>query len=105
MSEVLEVIKCKDLFFVDSLTTNRSKGYRTAKTLQVTTARRDIFLDNRLEESAILVQLHKLKRIAMRHGRAIGIGHPFPETARALKVFLNHNYPPDLSFVPMSQVL
>jgi len=105
MSEVLEVIKGKDLFFVDSLTTNRSKGYRTAKTLHITTARRDIFLDNRLEESAILSQLHKLKRIALRHGRAIGIGHPFPETARALKVFLSDNYPPDLSFVPLSQVI
>jgi polysaccharide deacetylase 2 family uncharacterized protein YibQ len=100
MSEALEVIKYKHLFFVDSLTTNRSKGYRTAKSLEITTARRDIFLDNRLEESAILSQLHKLKRIALRHGRAIGIGHPFPETARALKVFLSNNYPPDLSFVP-----
>ena len=105
MSEVLEVIKNKHLFFVDSLTTNRSKAYKTAKTLEVTTARRDIFLDHRLEESAILSQLHKLKRIAMKYGRAIGIGHPFPETARALKVFLSDNDPPDLSFVHMSRVM
>ncbi len=105
MREVLEVIKSKELFFVDSLTTNRSKGYRTAKRLEVTTARRDIFLDHRLDESAILSQLRKLKRIALKYGRAIGIGHPFPETARALKVFLNDNYPPDLSFVPMSRVM
>jgi len=105
MREVLEVIKSKDLFFVDSLTTNRSKGYRTAKRLEVTTARRDIFLDNRLDESAILSQLRKLKRIALKYGRAIGIGHPFPETARALKVFLNDNCPPDLCFVPMSRVM
>jgi polysaccharide deacetylase 2 family uncharacterized protein YibQ len=105
MSEVLEVIKSKHLFFVDSLTTNRSKAYKTAKTLEVTTARRDIFLDHRLEESAILSQLHKLKRIAMKYGHAIGIGHPFPETARALKVFLSDNDPPDLSFVHMSRVM
>ena len=105
MREVLEVLKSKHLFFVDSLTTNRSKGYRTAKTLEITTARRDIFLDNRHEESAILSQLHKLKRIAMKYGRAIGIGHPFPETARALKTFLSQNYPPDLSFVHMSRVM
>ena len=105
MREVLEVLKSKHLFFVDSLTTNRSKGYRTAKTLEITTARRDIFLDNRLEESAILSQLHKLKRIAKKYGRAIGIGHPFPETARALKTFLRHNHPSDPSFVHMSQVM
>jgi hypothetical protein len=105
MRGVLEVLKSKHLFFVDSLTTNRSKGYRTAKTLEITTARRDIFLDNRLEESAILSQLHKLKRIAKKYGRAIGIGHPFPETARALKVFLSNNDLPDLSFVHMSRVM
>ncbi len=105
MREVLEVLKSKHLFFVDSLTTNRSKGYRTAKTLEITTARRDIFLDNRHEESAILSQLHKLKRIALKYGRAIGIGHPFPETARALKTFLSQNYPPNLSFVHMSRVM
>ncbi len=105
MTEVLEVVKNKHLFFVDSLTTNRSKAYGTAKTLEITTARRDIFLDNRHEESAILFQLHKLKRIALKHGRAIGIGHPFPETARALKVFLSDNDPPDLSFVHMSRVM
>ena len=105
MSEVLEVIKNKHLFFVDSLTTNRSKAYKTARTLEVTTARRDIFLDHRLDESAILSQLHKLKRIAMKYGRAIGIGHPFPETARALKVFLSNNDPADLSFVHMSRVM
>ncbi|UCB49602.1 MAG: divergent polysaccharide deacetylase family protein [Deltaproteobacteria bacterium] len=105
MREVLEVIKSKELFFLDSLTTNRSKGYGTAKRLEITTARRDIFLDHRLEESAILSQLHRLKRIALKYGRGIGIGHPFPETARALKVFLSDNYPPDLSFVHMSQVM
>ena len=105
MSEVLEVVKSKHLFFVDSLTTNRSKGYKTAKRLEITTARRDIFLDNRLEASAILCQLHKLKRIALKYGRAIGIGHPFPETARALKCFLSHNHSLDLSFVHMSQVM
>jgi polysaccharide deacetylase 2 family uncharacterized protein YibQ len=105
MREVLEVIKSKELFFVDSLTTNRSKGYRTAKRLEITTARRDIFLDNRHEESAILSQIHRLKRIALKYGRAIGIGHPFPETARALKVFLSDNKTPDLSFVHMSRVM
>jgi polysaccharide deacetylase 2 family uncharacterized protein YibQ len=105
MREVLEVLKCKHLFFVDSLTTNRSKGYRTAKTLEITTARRDVFLDNRHEESAILSQLHKLERIAKKYGHAIGIGHPFPETAGALKTFLDQDHPPGLSFVYMSQVM
>lgn len=105
MSEVLRVIKSENLFFVDSLTTSRSTAYRTAKRLEVSTARRNIFLDNRLAESAILSQLHKLKRLAVKYGRAVGIGHPFPETAKAIKLFLSDNNHPDLSFVHMSQVI
>jgi len=105
MSEVLKVIKSENLFFVDSLTTSRSTAYRTAKRLEVSTARRNIFLDNRLAESAILSQLHKLKRIAVKYGRGVGIGHPFPETAKAIKLFLSDNNHPDLSFVHMSQVI
>jgi polysaccharide deacetylase 2 family uncharacterized protein YibQ len=98
MNQVLKVVKRKNLFFVDSLTTNRSTAYRTAKRLEVSTARRNIFLDNRLEESAILSQLHRLERIALKYGRAIGIGHPFPETARATNL-------PDLSFVHISRLV
>jgi polysaccharide deacetylase 2 family uncharacterized protein YibQ len=87
MKEVLKVIKSKGLFFVDSLTTSRSMGYRTAKRLNIAAACRNLFLDNYREEPAILSQLHKLKRLAMRSEYAIGIGHPYPETARAINRF------------------
>ena len=105
MHEVLEVIKSRNLFFVDSLTTSRSTAYRTAKRLEVSTARRHVFLDNRLEESAILSQLRRLKGIALKYGHAIGIGHPFPETAKAIEQFLGTRNDPDLCFVHISQVL
>jgi polysaccharide deacetylase 2 family uncharacterized protein YibQ len=48
------------------------------------TAGRNVFLDNDREESAIAGQLLKLAHHARAHGRAIGIGHPFPETANAI---------------------
>lgn len=105
MNEVLKVLKSKNLFFVDSLTTNRSTAYRTAKTLEVSAARRNIFLDNRLEEPAIRSQLHRLKRIALKYGRSIGIGHPFPETASAIEKFLKDHNNSRLSFVHISQVI
>jgi hypothetical protein len=57
------------------------------------TACRNIFLDNHLEERAILRQLDRLKKIALNYGHAIGIGHPFPETARAIGLFLKHVLP------------
>jgi polysaccharide deacetylase 2 family uncharacterized protein YibQ len=105
MNEVLQVIKSKGFFFVDSLTTNRSAAYSTAKKLEVTAARRHIFLDNCLEESAILSQLARLKDIALKNGCAIGIGHPFPETAKAVERFLDTLKGSPFRLVYISQVL
>ena len=88
IQEFLGIIKEAGFFFIDSLTTGRSQAYHTAKRLQIGTARRNIFLDNRQQESSILHQLSVLKVIARKYGCAIGIGHPFPETARAIGRFV-----------------
>ena len=63
------------------------------------TARRNIFLDNSREQCAIVSQLNRLQMIALKYGHAIGIGHPFPETARAIDHFLK-----DLENTPISLV-
>jgi len=85
----LNVIRTTDLFFIDSLTSSHSIAYETARRLNIATACRNIFLDNVPEEKAVLYQLHKLKNHALRYGGAIGIGHPYPETARAIARFLS----------------
>jgi uncharacterized protein len=87
MSDVIKTIKGKGLFFVDSLTTNHSTGYQTAKSLQVAAARRNIFLDNVVDVPSIATQLNKLRVLATQTGYAIGIGHPYPETAEAIALF------------------
>ena len=105
MNSVLKVIKKNDLFFVDSLTTNHSIAGEIAKRLDMVTTHRNIFLDNKREESAILCQLNRLKNHAQKYGYAIGIGHPFPETARAIGGFLQNFEYQDVSFVHVSHVL
>lgn len=105
MNEVLGIIKGKHLFFVDSVTTSRSTAYGTAKRLHMAAAFRDIFLDNVPEEPHILSQLYKLRRHALRHGRAIGIGHPFPETAKAIGRFFSDPAQSSVSLVHVSRVL
>jgi polysaccharide deacetylase 2 family uncharacterized protein YibQ len=87
MEDALRPIKEQRLFFVDSLTTSHSKGYRTARKMNIYAAFRNIFLDNKPDKSLILLQLNKLKMIALSSGYAIGIGHPHPETAQAIKLF------------------
>lgn len=103
--ETLCVVKDKGLFFVDSLTSSRSKAYRTAKRLHISSARRNIFLDNVLDESAILFQLYKLRQHAIKYGYAVGIGHPFSETARAIGKFLTNVNEHEVSFVHASKIL
>lgn len=88
MEEALAVVKEKRLFFVDSMTTSCSTGYETARRLHIAAAFRHIFLDIQLDERAILYQLRRLKRRARQCGVAIGIGHPFPETAQAVGEFV-----------------
>jgi polysaccharide deacetylase 2 family uncharacterized protein YibQ len=105
MKEALRVVKSKGLFFVDSLTTSRSTAYNTAKKLDIAAAYRNLFLDNYREEPAILSQLHKLKRLAMRSGYAIGIGHPYPETAGAINRFKGALDESDISMVHISSLM
>lgn len=105
ISEALGVIRDRDLFFIDSLTSGRSVAYKTAKKLQMPAACRNIFLDNHLEDKYILRQLHKLQIHAKIHGHAIGIGHPFPETARAIRRFISNSKHSSISFVHVSDIL
>ncbi len=105
MEAVLGVVKKRELYFVDSLTTGQSRGYNTARWLHVTAARRNVFLDNVLEESRIRLQLRKLIHHAIRHGRAVGIGHPHAATARAIRNVKGEFASAGISLEPMSRLL
>jgi len=104
-NEALQVVKERGLFFVDSLTSSHSVAYETAIKLNMASARRNFFLDNYINESAILSQLNKLKKHAQKYGQAIGIGHPFPETARAIGRFSTSLKDSGISLVHISKVI
>ena len=89
VSRALRVVKENGLFFIDSLTSGGSVAYEIAKKRHIVSGYRNVFLDNRLDETYILAQLHTLLDCARRYGHAIGIGHPFPETARAIARFVS----------------
>ncbi len=84
MRSLLAELREKGLFFIDSVTTPKSTAYRLALELGVKTGRRQIFLDNVHSQEKIGIQMEKLMAEAGRQGRAIGIGHPYPETLQAL---------------------
>jgi polysaccharide deacetylase 2 family uncharacterized protein YibQ len=105
LNEALNVVKNKELFFIDSLTSSRSQAYSVARGLGMVTARRNVCVDYKAGESVVLSQLERLQICAMRDGHAVGIGHPFPETARAIKHFLHRVKHDDVSMVHVSDVL
>lgn len=81
---VLEALKGKGLFFLDSLTTPRSQGFALARRMGVKAAKRDVFLDNEPKEEVFMRQWRLLLLRAKERGMAVGICHPHPTTLSAL---------------------
>ncbi len=101
----LQAIKHQGLFFVDSLTSHRSCAYLTARCINMTTGRRDAFLDNTRHPADIIQRLYRLVNHALVTGTAIGIGHPFPTTAMAIRQFCSEIQGTGVNIVPVSEVL
>ena len=85
MRTILEPIRERGLFFVDSRTTGKSVAHDVAVSMGIPSASRQVFLDADGDIGRIRERLLELFRIAQRDGRAIGICHPFKETLRTLK--------------------
>ncbi|MEM6818223.1 MAG: divergent polysaccharide deacetylase family protein [Pseudomonadota bacterium] len=85
MRWLMETIVCKrNLYFVDSYTTERSVALAAARDHAVPAARRDVFLDHDLDPAAIEYQVQRLVRLARQRGHALAIGHPHDVTLNAL---------------------
>ena len=102
---VLQELKKRDLFFLDSLTTSKSKGYRVAQELALKVDKRTLFLDNEVEVKDIEAQLKRLTRIARTRGKAIGICHPHPSTIAALKNIIPKLHSEGVEVVPLSHIV
>jgi hypothetical protein len=85
MTLLAGVIKEKKKFFIDSRTTSNSLAEATMRKYNVQTNKRDIFLDNELDEEIINTQLLKLAELSEEKGIAIGIGHVKPQTLSVLE--------------------
>jgi polysaccharide deacetylase 2 family uncharacterized protein YibQ len=75
MSWTLSFMRQKGLYFVDSLTTSDSKAYEIAKSMNLPSAKRDVFLDNQRDLPYIRGQFEEAKAIARKRGSAVAVGH------------------------------
>lgn len=85
METVLEFAKNRGLFYIDSKTTAKSKGYRIARNMEIPSSECMYFLDNSKAVVDIEKELRKAVEISKKKGRAIVIGHFHKNMVEALK--------------------
>lgn len=85
MQSVMETLQQRQLFFVDSRTSEFTVAERVANELGVATGHRQVFLDNHTDRDYLEQQWQQLIDAAKTNGSAIGIGHPYPQTLAFLR--------------------
>ena len=88
MRVVLQALKEKGLFFIDSVTTPKTVGQRLAREIGMKSGSRNVFLDNEQERTYIQGQLGQAVRLARKTGVSIVICHPHPVTIKTLAALL-----------------
>lgn len=92
MSDVLDIIKEKGVYFLDSKTSAKSVARQVAAEKGVPFYERNVFLDGQTTKEHVKEQLRKAGDIALRDGKSIAIGHVGIEggkiTAQAIQEML-----------------
>ncbi len=105
MAEVMSVLAKRRLYFIDSRTSPDSVALAAARRAGLRAFYRSVFLDDVRTVRYTLGQLRLLSRLAQERGAVLAIGHPYPSTLAALRLFLPELYREDVQLVPVSQLL
>jgi len=105
MQRLMQELRQRHLFFIDSRTSSATVAEQVARQMGVRTSRRDVFLDDKRTQADIDRQFETLLRLARRHGQAIAIGHPYPETIDYLRQKLPTLKAAGIEVVPVSALL
>jgi polysaccharide deacetylase 2 family uncharacterized protein YibQ len=101
---VFKELKRENMFFVDSRTSADTKTFPAAKQTGLKVAERKIFIDNNRNYNEIynnLVNVAQSEDVSPK----IIIGHPYPETVRALKDAVKVLREKGVTIVPVSQII
>ncbi|MDR2751878.1 MAG: divergent polysaccharide deacetylase family protein [Clostridiales bacterium] len=108
MTQLLGILKERDLIMLDSKTTPDSVVEKTAKKLGAKCISRDVFLDGTQDVGTIINNLRKAANIAKKTGSAIAIGHVGPEggvaTATAIASLIPELSAEGVQFVTLKEL-
>jgi len=85
MKLILNDLKSRGMFFVDSRVTTKSVVAKVAAEIKLPCASRDVFLDNDNDRKHIEAQFVALAKKAKKNGAAIAIGHARPLTWQVVR--------------------
>lgn len=103
MGNVLEICRKRGLFFIDSMTTQRSVVGETARRLGVPSLSNDLFIDNTGEDRR--ENMRKIISIARKKGYAVGIMHVRSATLRDLRWMIGEAERAGVKFVSVSDMI
>jgi hypothetical protein len=106
MTDVFNSVKGRDLYFIDSRTSEKSVALKTAKEFGIPTAENNIFLDSEAAQPFIESKFRSLIAMARQKGSAIGIGHVTrPATIAVLKKLMPEYRKEGIEFVYASELV
>lgn len=105
MSWVMETLKARNLYFVDSLTTVNTVGWKQARESHVPYLKRHVFLDHKIDEDFIHGQFQHALNVAEKFGFVVVIGHPYQETTQYLARILPDIRKLGVRLVPASAIV
>ena len=105
MGWLMEFLQERQLYFIDSRTSAKSRADETARLYQVPSRRRDVFLDNSRDPAQITRQIDRAIALARDRGQALAIGHPYPETLDLLEQLAPRLEAAQIALVPASELL
>ncbi len=105
MRNLLEEVKARGLYFIDSRTTASTIAYDVARELGLRCGKRDVFFDVDLREDLIKKRLWELARKSTINSFSIGIGHCHPLTLKVLRKEIPKIQAKGFRFVRLSEVV
>ncbi|KIX13369.1 divergent polysaccharide deacetylase family protein [Dethiosulfatarculus sandiegensis] len=104
LKPVLNQIKDRGLFFVDSFTSPNSQAMKVAQSLGMRTWRRHVFLDHDPSPEAIRRQMERFISLSKRQNRVVAIGHPHKSTISVIEKY-KARLKKEMRLVPVSKVI
>lgn len=105
METIMSRLKRRDLYFFDSIVTDKTVCAGAAAKAGIKFGKRDVFLDNSGDTEAIKKAMTDLRRIAFRRGWAVGICHYRPNTIRVLASAMPDLAAEGVKFVYLSELV